>query len=113
MKDKIIEQEVKEEKDEAESEKDKDGEKECDDEDKDKEVLLIQDSGFSVFIAAPNIEPFELPVSITNPFLYFEPNIRYWWQVIGCCLIGMTVVAWVFIWSLKIKMSVLCFSRSK
>ncbi|KAI8739324.1 clustered mitochondria protein [Biomphalaria glabrata] len=63
MKDKIIEQEVKEEKDEAESEKDKDGEKECDDEDKDKEVLLIQDSGFSVFIAAPNIEPFELPVS--------------------------------------------------
>ncbi|KAH9512922.1 hypothetical protein Btru_037008 [Bulinus truncatus] len=63
MKDKIIEQEGKEVKDAAETEKDKDGEKESEDEEKDKEVLLIQDSGFSVIIAAPNLEPFELPVS--------------------------------------------------
>ncbi|BFZ18938.1 hypothetical protein BsWGS_21978 [Bradybaena similaris] len=33
------------------------------DEDKDKEVLLIQDTGFNIQIVAPNLEPFELPVS--------------------------------------------------
>ncbi|CAL1547701.1 unnamed protein product [Lymnaea stagnalis] len=53
--------------DTSEADKDKDSEKEekkeAEDEEKDKEVLLIQDSGFNIQIAAPNLEPFELPVS--------------------------------------------------
>ncbi|KAK3710501.1 hypothetical protein RRG08_021316 [Elysia crispata] len=39
------------------------GEKENSEGDADKEVLLIQDTGFNVKIAAPNLDVFELPVS--------------------------------------------------
>lgn len=44
------------------------------DEDKDKEVLLIQDTGFNIQIIAPNLEPFELPVSTF--YLY------YFWSIL-------------------------------
>ena len=51
------------------------GEKENSEGDADKEVLLIQDTGFNVKIAAPNLDVFELPVSkfIKNSFIGFLP----------------------------------------
>ncbi|XP_059147572.1 clustered mitochondria protein homolog isoform X2 [Physella acuta] len=65
MKDKILEKESKEVQETCEVEKGENGEKEdeMDDGEKDKEVLLIQDTGFNIQIAAPNLDPFDLPVS--------------------------------------------------
>ena len=53
--------ESSEEKEEKKGEEN--GEKENPEGETDKEVLLIQDTGFNVKIAAPNLEVFELPVS--------------------------------------------------
>lgn len=67
MKDKILEKESKDVQETCEIEKAENGEKEdekdTDDGEKDKEVLLIQDTGFNIQIAAPNLDPFDLPVS--------------------------------------------------
>lgn len=48
----------------SEGENNKEKMNEEQEEEKDKEILLIQDTGFSVFIAAPGLDLFELPVSL-------------------------------------------------
>ena len=69
--DKIILDSAKDEKDESAANKEKDGESKEGEEDKDKEVLLIQDTGFNVVIQAPNIDSFDLPVSIRLNILFY------------------------------------------